>query len=358
MAETSIPLRCKEALANGKTVGLCRLPNSKDIHFFESTSGVELKRIDLTKINEPAFAFAPYGSGDLAYIIVPENYIAESNEVDAIPNCNWHTSPQNQYSTKEQYIEYVNGIVAATKQETLLKTVAARCESLSIDQNFNPLELFYRLCKDYPQSYIYLFSDAESGTWCGATPELLLSCENNHIKTVALAGTKQAADTTEWGEKELDEQHFVEVFVEDVFKQLKLFPLKKIAAQTIIAGNLKHLSSAYSWKSDSETLAKKFHKILSQINPTPAVSGLPPIDAAFYISVHERMERRFYSGFSGIVNGIHATKLYVTLRCLELNEDAITLYAGAGITADSVAEKEWDETVKKMQTLKDKILQP
>jgi isochorismate synthase len=358
MVESSIPLRCKEALAIGKTVGLCRLPDNKDIHFFESTSGVELKRIDLTKINGPSFAFAPYGSGDLAYIIIPENYISENSDVFDIPTCKWHISPQNQYATKEQYIEYVNGIIAAAKEETLLKTVAARCESLSVDHHFNPLELFYRLCKDYPQSYIYLFSDAESGTWCGATPELLLSCENNQIKTVALAGTKQASDETAWGEKELDEQHFVEVFVEDVFKQLKLFPLKKTTAQTIVAGNVKHLSSGYSWKADSETLGKKFHKILSHLNPTPAVSGLPPIDAAFYISVHERMERRFYSGFSGIVNGIHATKLYVTLRCMELNEGTITLYAGAGITVDSVAEKEWDETVKKMQTLKDKVLQP
>lgn len=357
MAETSIPLKCKEALANGKSVALCRLPDTNIVHFFETETGLPLKRVDLTKLTEPTFAFAPYGSGDLAYIIIPQNYITENSYTTDIPECNWHNTSENKFATKQDYTQYVQGIINAAKKDSLLKVVAARCESLSINNTFNPLALFYKLCRDYPHSYIYLFSDAECGTWCGATPELLLSCENSHVKTVALAGTKPATDNSEWGEKELDEQHFVEIFIEDVFKQLKLFPLKKKKAQTISAGNLKHLCSEYSWRSDSETIAKKFHKILSHINPTPAVSGLPPLDAAFYISANEHMERRFYSGFSGIVNGIQATKLFVTLRCMELNENEITLYAGAGVTRDSEAESEWEETVKKMQTLKDKIVQ-
>jgi len=357
MAETSIPLKCKEALAIGKSIGLCRLPDTHTVHFFETEAGVPLKRIDLTKLTEPTFAFAPYGSGDLAYIIIPQNHIKENSYTTDFPECNWHKTSANKFAIKQDYMKYVQGIINAAKKDSLLKVVAARCESLSINNTFNPLALFYQLCRDYPHSYIYLFSDAECGTWCGATPELLLSCENSHVKTVALAGTKPATDNSQWGEKELDEQHFVEIFIEDVFKQLKLFPLKKMKAQTISAGNLKHLCSEYSWRSDSETIAKKFHKILSHINPTPAVSGLPPIDAAFYISANEHMERRFYSGFSGIVNGIQATKLFVTLRCMELNENEITLYAGAGITRDSEAESEWEETVNKMQTLKDKIVQ-
>lgn len=42
---------------------------------------------------------------------------------------------------------------------------------------------------------------------------------------------------------------------------------------------------------------------------------------------------------------------YVNLRCLQVLEDGFALYAGAGITADSVPEKEWVETGRKTETL-------
>ena len=41
------------------------------------------------------------------------------------------------------------------------------------------------------------------------------------------------------------------------------------------------------------------------------------------------------------------TTLYVNLRCAMLANKKIWLYAGAGITEDSVPEKEWEETEMK-----------
>ena len=45
------------------------------------------------------------------------------------------------------------------------------------------------------------------------------------------------------------------------------------------------------------------------------------------------------------------TNLYVNLRCMQINQDHISLYIGGGITAASMAEKEWEETQRKAQTL-------
>lgn len=44
-------------------------------------------------------------------------------------------------------------------------------------------------------------------------------------------------------------------------------------------------------------------------------------------------------------------RLFVNLRCMEVCEEQLMLYAGGGITEKSVPEKEWDETIQKANTL-------
>jgi isochorismate synthase len=43
------------------------------------------------------------------------------------------------------------------------------------------------------------------------------------------------------------------------------------------------------------------------------------------------------------------------LRCCQINNQSVTFYAGAGITEDSKAEKEWEETEMKCKVLSDII---
>ena len=78
---------------------------------------------------------------------------------------------------------------------------------------------------------------------------------------------------------------------------------------------------------------------------------MPQFEASSFISLNEHFERRYYSGFIGFNDGKNID-LYVNLRCMELQHNKVVLYAGAGITKDSDPNKEWDETEKKMQTLK------
>ena len=45
------------------------------------------------------------------------------------------------------------------------------------------------------------------------------------------------------------------------------------------------------------------------------------------------------------------TDLYVNLRCMNVKEDSLTLYAGGGLLASSELDDEFQETEKKMQTM-------
>ena len=56
--------------------------------------------------------------------------------------------------------------------------------------------------------------------------------------------------------------------------------------------------------------------------------------------------------FENLIDAIEKeTFLFVTLRCANIHADKITRYAGAGITADSDAEKEFEETELKMNVI-------
>ena len=89
------------------------------------------------------------------------------------------------------------------------------------------------------------------------------------------------------------------------------------------------------------------------LHPTSAVCGMPKLSALQFIEQNEHLNRGLYSGYLGPVNMGGISKLYVNLRCMQLFDQSAKLYAGAGITFDSIPEREWDETTLKCHTLLD-----
>jgi len=65
----------------------------------------------------------------------------------------------------------------------------------------------------------------------------------------------------------------------------------------------------------------------------------------------EQHDRRFYTGFLGPWKLNGHSQLFVNLRCAEIGNDTFNLYVGGGLTANSVSEDEWEETVQKSKTL-------
>jgi isochorismate synthase len=217
-----------------------------------------------------------------------------------------------------------------------------------LPNTFDAALFFSKLTQEYAQACVYFFYLQEQGCWCGATPEILLTVEKSILKTVALAGTLSGEG--DWTDKEHDEQNMTEFFIEETFKTLKLTGVRKTEVETIEAGSLKHLRSTLTWKPKPDLLKQKFSKLLAALNPTPAVCGLPQFEAAIFISKNEQLERRFYSGFVGLLKP-NETHLYVNLRCMEIGKNNAYLYAGAGITEDSNPEAEWEETKNKLAIL-------
>lgn len=111
-----------------------------------------------------------------------------------------------------------------------------------------------------------------------------------------------------------------------------------------MAGGLLHLKSEFLVDMKATNFPQLGSVMLELLHPTSAVCGMPKENALDFLKENEGFDRSYFSGFIGPVNLNGETSLFVNLRCAKLENDEALLYAGAGITEDSVPEKEWEET--------------
>lgn len=261
-------------------------------------------------------------------------------------------------------------------EETFSKIVLARKVSLvsdkirikkidSIDaQDVASLKaLFLKTCRMYPRLFVALVYTSQSGMWLMATPEILLKGEGDEYQTMSLAGTQKAepsktiadypVEGVEWSKKNREEQQYVTDYIEDCIKVFAGdYRLK--GPYTTMAANLYHLRTDISFR----LLDKgRLGDVLNALYPTPAVCGIPKDAARRFILQHELHSRKYYSGFVGPISPQGKTRLFVSLRCMNILQDGICeLYAGGGLLKESEMEKEWKETEAKMQTIRRVLL--
>lgn len=274
----------------------------------------------------------------------------------ATPKRNLHTSPPSGSSTTD-YHNLVSKSIKAIEAGHFEKVVASRTKEVQLRDDFDVIETFNALCERYPNALVSFVSIPGVGSWLGATPETLVSVENNSVfKTVALAGTlpyREGMDlrAVSWTQKEIEEQALVERYIISCFKKIRLREYDEYGPKSVVAGNLVHLKSDFVVDMKATNFPQLGTVMLQLLHPTSAVCGMPLEPSFNFLKENEGYDREFYSGYLGPVNVDQHIHLYVNLRCMKLIGSGAVLYAGAGITVDSIPEKEWEETEMKFRTL-------
>lgn len=226
------------------------------------------------------------------------------------------------------------------------KVVYSRVKSVHF-QGENAIVLFEELCQHYPAAFIYLFSSEEFGTWIGATPEVLINGNSTGLDIAALAGTRLPNSIHPWGEKELQEHQYVVEAIEATLHrntyEIALFE----GPNTVSTGPIEHLKSTFQVYSKGQTNP---WQLALDLHPTPAVCGTPRMAALDLLTSREMHERLCYTGIVGFYEP-NNFRLFVNLRCAQLQSEKAYLYVGGGFTKDSIPDMEWDETENKARTL-------
>lgn len=259
-------------------------------------------------------------------------------------------------TAKEEYCKLVDLAVKEIEEGRLQKLVCGRSKVLELPDSFQPIKYFRQLCAAYPNAFVSFVSIPDVGSWIGASPEVLISISPDKIfKTMALAGTQRRsvaerpADAV-WRQKEIEEQALVSRYIINCFKKIRLRDFDELGPRTVVAGNLMHLRTDFKVDMQATDFPQLGSIMLALLHPTSAVCGMPRAQAIAFLAEHEQLDRQFFAGFLGPVN-LPDTSLFVNLRCMQLLGKEAVLYAGAGITADSTPEREWQETEEKIKTL-------
>lgn len=301
--------------------------------------------------NESGFVFSPYNLINNSYIIPTE--FSERQEYNFLKSERNKKYLKFSDNDSKNHKILVNKAVNYIKESDLKKVVLARSLKLKYHK-LNLIQFFFDVVEAYPECYNYLWYHPQTGYWLGASPESLLNIKEDQLETMALAGTK-AYNTSEevfWDDKNIEEQAFVTDFIEANLKKY-LDSIKKSKTRTVKSGGLLHLQTKISGYLKDSTILKS---LLSDLHPTPAVCGYPKKLAQSFINDNETMDRKFYSGFLGLINdqsdkSTVSSNLVVNLRCMQYKNNIIELFAGSGITKKSESEIEWLETQSKLKTL-------
>ena len=356
----------------GDSFALWRKPNESQTNLVICK---ELHPLDEPELHDlPAgFIVAPFLSEKTKYFLKadwyfkvgPQNEITDGqsqppyifeNDVKAtfkLP----HRSTSKVLESKHPYEEIVSKALKEIANGSFEKVVPSRYLDIQLPESFDLLTTFHRLCSNYPNALVSLFSSPETGLWMGASPELLVSVDSNLIfRTVALAGTlpyKEGMNlkSVAWTEKEIEEQALVSRYIINCFKKIRLREYEEHGPRTAIAGNLLHLKTEYAVDMNAVNFPTLGTVMLKLLHPTSAVCGMPLSNALEFLKNHEGYDREFYSGYLGPVNIQDETSIFVNLRCMKISESTARLFAGAGITIDSQPSIEMAETEMKMKTL-------
>lgn len=319
-------------------------PNENKVHVIIQKNDELIEFDDFTSTG---YVFAPFNSDEKAYIIQPDVYFVD--EVESVDFESKVVGVKNQEIEKSTHINIVEKAIKTIKETEISKIVISRKEEVLVSV-FNLLEVYNKLMNQYPNAYVYVWFHPKVGLWMGATPETLLKVSDNDFKTMALAGTQPFKGSLNpvWGTKELEEQKMVSDFIKQHLENVvESYELSEV--ETVKAGSLLHLKTNIKGKLHQQ---KDIASLVKLLHPTPAVCGLPKELSKIFILQNEDYNRSYYSGYLGSLNIHNETSFFVNLRCFQFINNTVTLYVGGGITAESDAEKEWEETVAKSQIIK------
>lgn len=260
-------------------------------------------------------------------------------------------------NSQGQFLNAVKRGIEGIESGQFEKVVPSRNKYVALPPGFDLVRSFQKLCATYPNAFVSVISSAVTGTWMGASPEELVRIADKTIfRTVALAGTQSYTPGTNlrnvaWTQKEIEEQALVERYIISCFKKIRLREYDEYGPKTVVAGNLIHLRSDFTVNMKETNFPQLGSTMLRLLHPTSAVCGMPMEAAMKFLQEHEGYNRGFYAGYIGPVNINNQIDLFVNLRCMQLRRDQAVVYAGAGVTIDSIPEQEWEETEMKMNTL-------
>ena len=233
--------------------------------------------------------------------------------------------------------------------------------SQRFERKFNkkPIEIYNYLRKSNPSPFMFYFNYDDFNI-LGSSPEILVRLRKGEITIRPIAGTRPRGGNNKEDKKyELDllkdkkelAEHLMllDLGRNDVGKVSKINSVKVTEKFKVERySHVMHIVSNVIGKFNNKF--SLFETLLSGF-PAGTVSGAPKIRAMEIIDELEKSKRKVYAGGIGYFSANGEFDTCIALRTAVAKKDKFYVQAGAGIVADSVPKKEYEETVNKAKAL-------
>ncbi len=209
-----------------------------------------------------------------------------------------------------------------------------------------------------PSPYMFYFSGTDVEV-AGASPETLVKLENGLLHTFPLAGTRPRGKTAREDkileaelladEKELAEHNMlVDLGRNDLGKISKFGTVQVEKLHSVEKfSHVMHIGSTVCGeiRDDYDAL-----DAIEAVLPAGTLSGAPKIRACQLIGELENNKRGIYGGAIGYIDFTGNMDTCIAIRIVYKKNGKVFVRSGAGIVADSVPEKEYEECLNKAKS--------
>jgi len=220
---------------------------------------------------------------------------------------------------------------------------------------------FYRRLRQVNPSPYMFYMNFGSVKLVGASPEMLVKVAGHQLYTYPIAGTRRRGATAEEDaalEADL-KQDVKECAEHSMLVDLARNDIGRISdAGTVRVTKLRQVeffSHVMHMVSEVTGRLKAGYTpmdVLKATFPAGTVSGAPKLRAMEIIHDLEPVRRGTYSGTVGYMDFAGNMDMCITLRTMRIeHDDTAVIQSGAGIVADSVPEREYQEILQKSKAL-------
>ncbi len=266
--------------------------------------------------------------------------------------------------SQQEFCEKVALIKKAIVRGRIYQVVYGRM--LQADFAGHPFAVYQALKQCNPSPFMFYMRD-DRGTLLGASPELAVRVSNlnrrHKVEIKPIAGTKPRGLKGDEIDQYLDERFEL---------ALKIDP-KELAEHTMLIDLARNDIASIS-KPGTVCLEKAFavekyshvQHLVSQVSGVlrdeldafdvyiatmnmGTLTGAPKPEAMKMISELEKSARGFFGGAIGFITMGGEMETAIVIRAMRIADGKVYIRAGAGVVADSVPEREWEETANKAQ---------
>ena len=224
--------------------------------------------------------------------------------------------------------------------------------------------LYRALRQVNPSPYLFYIDDVDYSI-VGSSPEVLVRLEGGTAEVLPIAGTRPRGNTLQ------EDARLEEELLDDPKERAEHLMLVDLGRN-----DLGRVCEFNSVEVDRYAYIERFSHVMHIVSsvtgqvkpglsaldvlaacfPAGTVSGAPKVRAMEIIGELEPTKRGIYSGAVGYIDFSGNLDTCIAIRTMVVKNNMVYIQAGAGIVADSIPEKEYEETENKARALKQALL--